>query len=174
MENYGHGSVTEIEIGELVIVRIFDAPRAFVWKAWTDPHHLRRWWGPKDFTAPVCKMDLRIGGTYLFCMRSNEGQEFWSSGTYKEIVEQERIVYTDNFADENGNIVPASHYGIPGDWPEQLLVTITFENIDSLPNSNSIRTKMTLTHVGLPAGQIEGLTGAGWNESFDKLAESLK
>lgn len=52
---------------ELVITRVFDAPREPVWKAWTEPERLRRWWGPKDYTAPVCKVDLRVGGKYLFC-----------------------------------------------------------------------------------------------------------
>jgi uncharacterized protein YndB with AHSA1/START domain len=55
---------------ELVIMRIFDAPRHLLWKAWTEPERLVRWWGPKGFTAPVSKIDLRVGGAYLNCMRS--------------------------------------------------------------------------------------------------------
>lgn len=153
---------------ELIITRIFDAPRKLVWKAWTDPEHLKRWWGPKDYTSPVCKIDLRVGGKYLYCMRSKEGQDFWSTGTYKEIVPLEWIVYTDSFADEKGNVVPASHYGMPGDdWPIELQVSMKFEALGN-------KTKMTLTHVGIPAGRMKEMTGAGWNESFDKLAESLK
>jgi len=166
---------------ELVITRLFDAPRELVWKAWTDPKHLMRWWGPKDFTSPFCKLDFRVGGKYLFCMRSSkllpspggsppitEGQEFWSTGVYREIVPMEKIVCTDSFADEKGNVVPASHYGMPGDdWPMECTVTIEFEDLGD-------KTKMTLTHVGIPAGQMKEMTGAGWNESFDKLAESLK
>ncbi|MBX7152698.1 SRPBCC domain-containing protein [bacterium] len=152
---------------ELVITRIFDAPRELVWKAWTDPQHLMRWWGPKNFTSPLCKIDLRVGGKYLFCMRSAEGQEFWSTGVYKEIVPPERIVWTDNFADKDGNIVPASSLGIPGDWPDELLVTLTFEDIGG-------KTKMTLVHKGLPAGEMIDMTSTGWNESLDKLAETLK
>ena len=150
---------------ELVITRVFDAPRELVWKAWTDPEHLKRWWGPKDFTSPACKIDLRVGGKYLFCMRSPEGKDFWSAGVYREIVEPERIVWTDSFADEKGNPVPASHYGMPGDWPEELLVTVTFEEHQG-------KTKMTLRHAGFPA-EIGEMAEAGWNGSFDKLAESL-
>ena len=153
---------------DLLITRIFDAPRKLVWKAWTDPEHLMRWWGPKDFTSPVCKTDLHVGGKYLYCMRSKEGRDFWSTGMYNEIVPFERIVCTDSFADEKGNAVPASHYGMPGDdWPMELYVTITFEDLGN-------KTKMTLKHVGLPAGQMKEMCGAGWNESFDKLAASLK
>jgi uncharacterized protein YndB with AHSA1/START domain len=153
---------------ELVITRIFDAPRELVWKAWTDPEYLMRWWGPKDFTSPVCKMDFRVGGKYLFCMCSPEGQEYWSTGTYKEIVPLERIVCTDSFADEKGNVIHASQLGMLGDnWPLELHVTIIFEDL-------GVKTKMILKHVGIPSGQIEEMTGEGWNGSFDKLAENLK
>jgi uncharacterized protein YndB with AHSA1/START domain len=71
---------------ELVITRIFDAPREKVWKAWTDPERVKRWWGPKDFTAPVIKIDLRVGGKYLYCMRSPEVKDFWSGGIFQEVV----------------------------------------------------------------------------------------
>src|SRR3970282_1216695 len=111
----------------LVITRLLDAPRELVWKAWTEPERMMRWWGPKGFTAPVCKIDLRVGGVYLNCMRSPEGQDFWSTGVYGEIGVPERIVCTDSLADEKGNPVSASHYGMSGDWPAETLVTVTFE-----------------------------------------------
>jgi uncharacterized protein YndB with AHSA1/START domain len=152
---------------EIVITRVFDASREQVWKTWTDPEHLVRWWGPKDFTAPACTIDLCVGGKYLFCMRSPEGQNYWSTGVYREIVEPERIVCTDSFADEQGNVVPATHYGMGTDIPLELEVTVTLEEHDG-------KTKMILRHVGIPAGEMSDMTRAGWNESFDKLAESLK
>ncbi len=152
---------------ELVITRVFDAPRELVFRAWTEPERFKRWWGPKNFTAPACTIDLRVGGVYLNCMRSPEGQDFWTTGVYREIVEPERIVYTNSFADEKGTPVPASHYGMSGDWPLETLVTVTFEEHEG-------KTKMTLRHVGIPSGTYRDLAGAGWNESFDKLAESLR
>jgi uncharacterized protein YndB with AHSA1/START domain len=153
--------------GDLVITRIFDAPRELVWNAWTDPEHFKRWWGPKDYTCPFCEMDLRVGGKYLNCMRSPEGRDYWSTGVYREIIPIERIVFTDCFADEKGNVVPATYYGMSADFPLEMLVTVTFEEIQG-------RTKLTLKHEGLPVG-VEG-DGAqqGWSESFEKLAESLK
>jgi uncharacterized protein YndB with AHSA1/START domain len=159
--------VGEAPAHELVITRIFDAPRELVWKAWTDPEQMKRWWGPKEFSSPACTMDVRVGGSYHFCMRSPQGQDFWSTGVYREIVPPLRLVYSDNFADEKGNIVPASYYGVPGDWPEETVVTVTLEEFEG-------KTKMTLRHVGIPAGFMREMTGAGWNGSFDKLAESLK
>src|SRR5688500_6087761 len=91
---------------DLVVTRVFDAPREMVWKAWTDAEQMKRWWGPKGFTAPTCTMDLRVGGKYLHCMRSPEGQDFWSTGVYREVTAPERLVMTDSFADEKGNVVP--------------------------------------------------------------------
>ena len=152
---------------ELVITRVFDAPRELVWKAWTEPERFMQWWGPKGFTSPVCKIDLRVGGKYLNCMRSPEGKDYWSTGVYREVVEPERIVCTDSFADAEGNVVPATHYGMSPDSPLEMLVRVTFEEHEG-------KTKLTLQHVGIPAGEMSELTGAGWNESFDKLAESLK
>jgi len=152
---------------ELVITRIFDAPRELVWKAWTEPESVKRWWGPKGFTAPVSKIELRVGGKYLSSMRSPEGQVFWSTGVYRELIPLERIVCTDSFADEKGNVVPATYYGMTGEWPRELLVTVTLEE-------DGGRTKMTLRHAGIPAGKMSELCELGWNESFDKLAEVLK
>lgn len=151
---------------ELTITRVFDAPRERAWKAWTETGLLKKWWGPKNFTAPVSEIDLRVGGRYLACMRGPDGKDYWSTGVYREIVPVERLVLTDSFADEKGNVVPASHYGMTGDWPLELLVTVTFEELAG-------KTKMILRHKGIPAGMLRELTEAGWSESFDKLAESI-
>jgi len=150
---------------EVLITRVFDAPRSLVFKVWTQPEHIKRWWGPKGYTAPFCTIDLRPGGSLLFCMRSPEGQDFWTTGVVREVVVPERLVYTDSFADEKGNRVPASHYGMPGDWPEETMVTVMFAEEES-------KTRVTLRQVGLPAA-VRELAEAGWNESLDKVAEAL-
>ena len=82
----------ENETERMAVTRVFDAPRALVWKAWTDPDYVVQWWGPKGFTAPVCRIDLRVGGKFLCCMRAPDGKEFWNSGEYHEIVPHEKIV----------------------------------------------------------------------------------
>jgi len=151
---------------ELTITRVFDAPRETVWKAWISPSEVKKWWGPKYFTAPVSKIDLRVGGKYLSCMRGPDGKDYWSTGVYREIIPLERLVMTDSFADEKGKVVPASYYGMTGDFPLELLVTVTFEELGN-------KTKMLLRHEGIPAGMMRELTETGWNESFDKLAELI-
>ncbi len=160
---------------QLVIERVFDAPRELVWKAWTDPEMMMKWWGPKNFSAPEIKIDLRVGGKYLLCMRGAPGsgmpeQDFWSTGTYREIVPMEKIVVLDSFADEQGNVVPASHYGMPGSFPMQATITITFED------AGEGKTKMTLNYPsteGIEGVMLDNMT-QGWNQSLDKLGEALK
>ena len=105
-------TATVSETERMVITRTFDAPRELVWKAWTDPRYVMQWWGPKGFTAPVCKMDFRVGGKSLLCMKSPDGQVFWNGIEYHEIVPNEKIVSSMYFADAEGNRVEAEHYGI--------------------------------------------------------------
>lgn len=152
--------------GELVITRVFDAPRELVWESWTNPERFMLWWGPEGFTSPACEIDFRVGGKYLACMRAPEGQDYWSTGVYREIVPMRKIVYTDSFSDAEGNVVPASYYGMEGDWPTELIVTVTLEEGHG-------KTKMTLRHDGIPPDTMSDCE-AGWSGSFDKLAESLK
>jgi uncharacterized protein YndB with AHSA1/START domain len=152
---------------EIVITRVFDAPREAVWRAWTEPERFMKWWGPKDFTSPRCEMDLRVGGKFLWVMRWPDGRDNYNTGEYREIVPFERLVYTTSFADAEGNVVPASHYGMSDDIALEMQVTVTFKEQDG-------KTTMTLTHAGLPAGEMSEMTGLGWNQSFDKLAKSLR
>lgn len=152
---------------ELVITRVLDAPRSLVFKTWTEPEHFVRWWGPKGFTTPYCKMDLRPGGVLHYCMRSPEGRDFWAQGVYREIVPPERIVFTDTFADEEGNPVAPAHYGMSPDWPFGTLITVTFAE------HQGSKTKLTLQQsVSETLAQSSG-TMQGWNESLDRLAAEL-
>jgi uncharacterized protein YndB with AHSA1/START domain len=100
-------------------------------------------------------------------MRSPEGKDYWSTGVYRVIDPPKRIVATDSFADDQGHIVPATHYGMTPDFPLEMTVTITFEEFEG-------KTKLTLKHAGYPAGDMIELARAGWNGSLDKLAEALK
>jgi uncharacterized protein YndB with AHSA1/START domain len=111
-------------------------------------------------------MDVCIGGKYLYCMRGPDGKDYWGTGTYTVISEPSRLAYTDSFADEHGNVVPASFYGMGNDLPLEMEVKVTLEDIGG-------KTRMTLEHDGMPAGEMLEQAKAGWNQSFDKLAECL-
>lgn len=158
---------------ELIIKRIFNAPRELVWKTWTEPERVKRWWGPKDFTCPAAKIDFRVGGKYLLCMRGPAGtgfeKDYWSTGKYVEIFPLKKIVVRDSFADEKGNVVPATNYGIQG-FPLELEVSITFEEIEYG------KTKMTINYptVGDVDETMFNNMNQGWNQSLDKFAEALK
>jgi predicted enzyme related to lactoylglutathione lyase/uncharacterized protein YndB with AHSA1/START domain len=156
-----------IEVTMIFITQIFNSPLKDLWRIWTEPESIMKWWGPKDFTAPVVKNDLKEGGSYLYCMRSPEGEDFWSTGVYKEVVPMERIVATDSFADSEGNVVPASHYGMTGDWPLELNITVTFEEEND-------KTKLTIQHQGFPDHENRDLAEEGWKESLNKLDTYLK
>lgn len=155
---------------DINIERIFDAPVERVWKAWTEPDQIMKWWGPKDWSAPVVKVDFKVGGTFLGGMRGAMGpgmpeQDNWSGGVYTEIVPLKKIVSTDYFTDAEGNKISAREMGMPGEWPEEMLVTVTFEDVGG-------KTKLTLLHEGHPA-EIFEMAELGWNQSLDKLAASL-
>ena len=152
---------------KLKITRLFMAPVSLVWKAWTDPALVKRWWGPAGYTAPSVTIDLRAGGKYLYCMRSPDGKDNWSTGTFREIVPMKRIAVTDSFADEKGNVVPASRYGLPEDWPMDMKVTITFAE------EGEGMTRFTLRYGSFPQGPMLPMARAGWIQSLDKLARVL-
>ena len=78
---------------EIVITRVLDAPRELVWSAWTDPEQVVQWWGPKGFTNPVCKFDVRVGGSIYVEMRAPDGTVYPMFGEYKEILEPEKLVF---------------------------------------------------------------------------------
>jgi uncharacterized protein YndB with AHSA1/START domain len=100
-------------------------------------------------------------------MRSPEGKDYFGKGVYREIVEPERIIYTDFFVDEKGNPVPPSHYGISPDWPQETLVTVTFAE-------HKGGTKLTLQHaVGSVPDSERDMCQQGWSEMLDKLAGHL-
>jgi uncharacterized protein YndB with AHSA1/START domain len=151
---------------ELFIQRVFQLPVNKVWKALTEEEEFKKWWGPKDFTCPASKMEAKVGGKYLSCMKGPDGKEFWSTGTVKELVPNKKLVVTDSFSDEKGNIKSGSEYGMPGDWPEELLITFELEEADGA-------TKLKLTHEGLPEEMYDECK-QGWNESFDKLEKNIK
>jgi uncharacterized protein YndB with AHSA1/START domain len=149
----------------VVIERTFEAAAELVWQMWTDPEHFKRWYGPEGFTVPVAEMDLRVGGKRLVCMALPDGSmKMWTTGEYVEIVPNERLVYTESPADENGNVVSPSAMRMPDGYPATTRVTVLLEDLGG-------HTKMVLTHAGVPA---DSGAGGGWEQAFDKLADLIE
>lgn len=150
----------------LVVTRLFDAPIDQVWKAWTESEHVMRWWGPQTFTSPVARMDVREGGTSLVCMRSSEGQDFYTTWTYLNIVPQQRLEFILNFADDQGKQVDPVTMGLPPDMPHEVRHVITFKTIGD-------KTEMTITEYGYTSDQTLDLSRAGLEQSLNKMAASF-
>ncbi|NLE23698.1 MAG: SRPBCC domain-containing protein [Actinobacteria bacterium] len=147
---------------DFTITREFDAPRELVYKAWTDCDHFVHWFSPKEFTTSHCSIDLRPGGVWTSAMRSPEGNDFYSSGTFVEIDEPSRFVIDGGFSDAQGNRVSAQEYGMSDDMPSEERMTVTLEEHGS-------RTRMTVRQ-SIPSDVAER-NGApqGWQETLDKL-----
>jgi uncharacterized protein YndB with AHSA1/START domain len=150
----------------ITIERTFDLPVEKVWKAFSDSEYLKKWFSPKDFTTPSADVDFRVGGKYLSSMKGPDGKETWSTGTYKEIIHNRKIVYSDSFSDSNGNVVSASYYNMPGNWDDALKVSVEFEEENG-------KTRMKLTHEGLPQEAADDCKD-GWQQCFDKIEPALK
>lgn len=157
--------------GEFVITRTFDAPRQLVWRVWTEVEHMMKWYGPKECTTPVAKMEFRPGGTFHYCMQTPDGAKMWGKAVYREIVAPERVVWVNSFSDEAGGLT--RHPG-SAQWPLEMLTVATFAEDDG-------KTLVTLTWTPLNATAEEqktfddnhtGMTG-GWTGSFDRLAAYL-
>src|ERR1700687_1787215 len=88
---------------DLVLTRVFDAPREIVFKAWTDAKQMAQWWGPNGFTNPVCELDVRVGGAMRIHMRAPNGVVYPMKGIFKEIDEPNRLVFVSSALDEKGN-----------------------------------------------------------------------
>ena len=141
--------------GEVRIERVIDAPREEVFRAWTDPEVLSRWWGPGEFTTPFAEVDLRPGGDYLLVMQPPHGDPMHLAGTFREVVAPERLVYTWRWA---------------RGWPDlaESLVTVEFHDLGE-------RTRVVLVHGGLddsPYGPDPHRMG--WESGLDKLVATLE
>jgi uncharacterized protein YndB with AHSA1/START domain len=141
---------------EIVMARVFNAPRELVFKAHTDPNLIPKWWGRRNYTTTVDKLDLRVGGAWRFVQRDADGNEYAFNGVYREIVPPERLSYTFEFE------------GMPG---HVLVETLTFEEQDG-------KTRLTVTGLYQSAEDRDGMLQSGMeegaNESYDQLAELLE
>ena len=139
-----------LEAPELTITRTFAAPRALVFKAWTQPEHLVRWLGPNGFKAHSLALDLREGGRWRACIDSPDGEESWMGGHYREISPVDRLVFT--FAWESTGF--------------ETVVTITLEEAGD-------QTVMTFHQKPFTSVESRDSHNEGWTQSFDRLAAFL-
>jgi len=154
MKNTGALKVTTPTDREIVLTRVFDAPRHLVFEAFTKPELLQRWFGPRGWSMPVCEVDLKVGGTFRFVLRGPDGNDMRMPGTYRELAPPERSVHMESF----------------DDYPGESQVTAVFVEQDG---------KTTLTATALyPSKEVRDIViksgmEHGAAESYDKLSEML-
>ena len=147
-------TVASPAVRELAITRVFDAPRALVWKAWTQSQHMMHWCAPHGYVVTHCEGSLQVGDSWRSCMRSPQGEDLWVGGVYREIVENEKLAFT--------------HVWEESDQPRhETLVTVTFED-----EGSKTRMKFRQEHFRSVASR-DGHEG-GWSESFERLGEYLQ
>jgi uncharacterized glyoxalase superfamily protein PhnB/uncharacterized protein YndB with AHSA1/START domain len=159
-------------VEDFVISRTLDAPRELVWKAFTDPEHMKQWWGPKGFKVIHSKMDLRPGGTYHYGMKSPDGAPMWGKFTYREIKAPERMELINSFSDEAGGV---TRHPLNQGWP--LLMRSIF-TLEELPGG---KTKLTIRWAPHEATEAErkifddnrGSMQMGWTGTFEQLEAYL-
>jgi uncharacterized protein YndB with AHSA1/START domain len=152
---------------EFVITREFNAPRDLVWKAWTEPERLARWWGPRGYEMQVVALDLRPGGVFHYGMRSPDGKDLWGKFVYREIAAPSHLVFVVSFCDERGGMI--RHWMSPT-WPLEVLNTLALTEHEG-------RTTVTIRGVPINATPEEhrtfegGITGMqrGFGLTFDQL-----
>jgi uncharacterized protein YndB with AHSA1/START domain len=138
----------------LSMTREFSAPRRLVYEAWTQPDHLRHWWGPRGFTTLSCEMDLRPGGRWRVRSRSPEGTEVAEVGVFREIVPPQRLVFTHAWED------------VQGDPGHETLVTVTF-------TEQAGKTRIDFRQAEFDSIESRDGHEEGWSSAFELLVEYL-
>lgn len=160
--------MTEADVspGAVVIERSLMAPPGVVWKMWTEPEHFAAWYGPTGAKVSVVKMDVRVGGARLVGMEmaTPDGPiRMWFTGEYREVVAHRRLVYTESMSDSDGTVLAPADLGMPDGYPTITEVTVELTDVAG-------RTRMVLTHAGIPADS-PGV--AGWAMALDNLATHI-
>jgi uncharacterized protein YndB with AHSA1/START domain len=145
---------------------VFNAPVELVWKAWTDPAFVMRWWGPDMFTSPSAVIDFREGGTSVVCMRAPKemgGRDMYSSWAYQRIVPMKLIEFVQNLADQDGNPIDPAKLGLPPEFPINMRTVVTFKDL------GNGKTEMTVTEYDWTVSQMSVFAEMGLNQSLAKM-----
>lgn len=157
-EMAARGSAADKIVKEGRFMRVFEAPRELVFKAWTDPKHLAQWWGPHGFTNPVCEVDARPGGAIRIDMRGPDGTVYPLRGTYQEIVRPERLSFISSGLDEEGNPL------------FEALTTVTFAE-DGGKTTLRVHVRV-IKATAKAASHLAGME-EGWTQNLERLADYL-
>ncbi len=170
IEEHKHSTSTK-DAPLVDVTKTFHAPVEQVFNVWSDADLIAKWWGPETMQCTFAKTNFKVGGKYLFSMQSiqDERNITWSTGVYEKVLHNKKIVFSDYFADENGNIIAPQQAGFDGLWPGdgRSFVTVQFEALEKN------KTKVHLIHEGLPAHMHDDCV-KGWSSSLDKIKKLVE
>jgi uncharacterized protein YndB with AHSA1/START domain len=152
------------------VTRIFDAPAEIVWKLWSDPELVKRWWGPDRFTCPRADINFTVGAFSIVCMRSPAefgGGDMYSIWNYKKIIPFQEIEFIQNLADAKGNKMAPTALGMSPDFPEDIRTVVIFKSL------GKDKTEMTVTEYA-EFGQMSHFAQLGLEQCFGKMILALK
>ena len=157
------------DLPKFILDRVFDAPRELVWRAWTDPTLLHRWYGPGVETI-IHRFDLEPDGVWLNEMKMSGGSDFQKI-IFKEVIKPEKLVWHHCSADEDWNVVANP---LMPDWPRKLLTTVTFEDKGNQTNVrlSQIPLDATDAEIACFAKMKDGMSG-GWGKGYEIIDELL-
>ncbi len=155
MKNTGTLQVTTRSDNQIVLTRVFAAPRHLVFEAMTKPELVQRWYGPRGWSLVVCEIDLKVGGAWRYVLRGPDGTDMGMRGVFREIVPPERLVYTESWG---------------GDWPETLVTLMLAEEDGKTTSTETVLyPSRQARDAALKTGMKEGMS-----LSFDRLDEYLR
>ena len=163
-----HSVTEDMATKELVIERVFDAPRERVFDVFTQPEHLRKWWGPKMVGIPVAEFDVRPGGKIFIAERAPDGAMNYIAGVVREIERPSRLVFAIHFADaDRRRVAPPTGAGLPSNWDGEIVSSVTFS-----AEGRGTRVTIRGQRSGVTA-KFSELARVGWGEALDKLAHAI-
>jgi uncharacterized protein YndB with AHSA1/START domain len=170
LERLGEILAQEPDEREFQVSRVFDAPRELLWKVWTEKEHVAKWWGPKDFTCPICEMDARVGGAYRWVMRAPDGNEYPCAGFFREVVKPERLVMTMDLAGHPESWFDMVNPGRDRSKKPELdcVQTVTFEEEGEGKTRLTIRTRFESKTIR--NGMVKCGMNEGWAQSLERMA----
>lgn len=151
---------------DLLITHLFDAPPKLVFDAWTDPEHLKHWYAPEGCTIEFKSIEVKVGGEFHSCIHNPVHGDCWIKGRYHEVIVPEKLVLSMILSNEDGYLVSAPDAGKPGDWPQEIITTVTFSPIGK-------QTKVTLHQTVAEAEAKKTGAYQSWFSMFNKLQQTL-
>ena len=165
-ETQGVSEMPELLTHDVVVTRTFNATPERVWRAWTEDAEVMKWWGPRPYTSPEARMEVREGGFSVVLMRSPEGQDLWMRWEYTKVIPNERMEYVQNLSDKDGNIIDPTSVGMPPEFPRDVATVVTL-------TPKGAQTEVTITEHTTTTRQMMDYSQMGLEQVMDQMGQTF-